>query len=81
MLGFRLKGTAFTVDPCIPRNWPGYTVRFRYHSATYQIRVDNPSSVARGVVMTEAEGKRSVGVANIPLVDDGALHHVRILLG
>jgi cyclic beta-1,2-glucan glucanotransferase len=81
MLGFRLKGTAFTVDPCIPRNWPGYTMRFRYHSATYQIRVDNPSSVTRGVVMTEAEGKRSVGVANIPLVDDGALHYVRILLG
>ncbi len=81
MLGFRLKGTAFTVDPCIPRNWPGYTLRFRYHSATYQIRVDNPSSVTRGVVMTEVEGRRSVGVANIPLVDDGALHHVRILLG
>ena len=81
MLGFRLKGTAFTVDPCIPRNWPGYTMRFRYHSATYQIRVDNPSSVARGVVMTEAEGRRSVGVVNIPLVDDGAVHHVRILLG
>ncbi len=81
MLGFRLKGTAFTVDPCIPRNWPGYTLRFCYHSATYQIRVDNPSSVARGVVMTEVEGRRSVGVANIPLVDDGALHHVRILLG
>ena len=31
--------------------------------------------------MTEAEGRRSVGVANIPLVDDGALHQVRILLG
>ena len=81
MLGFRLKGTAFTVDPCIPRNWPGYTLRFRYHSATYEIRVDNPSSVTRGVVMTEAEGKRFVGVANVPLVDDGAMHHVRILLG
>jgi cyclic beta-1,2-glucan glucanotransferase len=81
MLGFRLKGTGFTVDPCIPRNWPGYTMRFRYHSATYQIRVDNPSSVTRGVVMTEADGRRSVGVASIPLVDDGALHHVRILLG
>jgi cyclic beta-1,2-glucan glucanotransferase len=81
ILGFRLKGTAFTVDPCIPRNWPGYTLRFRYHSATYEIRVDNPSSVTRGVVMTEAEGKRFVGVANVPLVDDGALHHVRILLG
>ena len=81
MLGFRLKGTTLFIDPCIPRNWPGYTLRFRYHSATYQIRVDNPSSVARGVVMTEMEGRRFVGVSGIPLVDDGKLHHVRVLLG
>jgi cyclic beta-1,2-glucan synthetase len=81
MLGFRLKGSALTIDPCIPRNWPGYTIRFRYHSATYQIRVDNPSSVTRGVVMTEVDGRRSVGIANILLVDDGAVHRVRILLG
>ncbi|MGA9937963.1 MAG: glycosyl hydrolase family 65 protein, partial [Candidatus Acidiferrales bacterium] len=81
MLGFRLKGSTLFVDPCIPRNWPGYTIRFRYHSATYQIRVDNPSSVTRGVVMTEVEERRSVGVAGVPLVDDGALHHVRVLLG
>ncbi|HTX15648.1 MAG TPA: glucoamylase family protein [Candidatus Baltobacteraceae bacterium] len=81
MLGFRLKGTALFIDPCIPRNWPGYTIRFRYHSATYQIRVDNPSSVTRGVVMTELGERRFAGVAAIPLADDGALHHVRILLG
>jgi cyclic beta-1,2-glucan synthetase len=81
MLGFRLRGMALFIDPCIPRNWPGYTIRFRYHSATYQIRVDNPSSVTRGVVMTEVGGRRFAGVAAIPLADDGALHHVRILLG
>jgi cyclic beta-1,2-glucan synthetase len=81
MLGFRLRGTALLIDPCIPRNWTGYTIRFRYHSAIYQIRVDNPSSVTRGVVMTEVDGRRSVGVANIPLADDGAVHQVRILLG
>ena len=81
MLGFRLKGTALLIDPCIPRNWTGYAMRFRYHSAIYQIRVDNPSSVTRGVVMTEVDGRRSVGVANILLADDGAVHQVRILLG
>ena len=75
------KGSTLFVDPCIPRNWPSYTIRFRYHSAIYQIRVDNPSSVTRGVVMTEVEERRSVGVAGVPLVDDGALHHVRVLLG
>jgi cyclic beta-1,2-glucan glucanotransferase len=81
MLGFRLKGTSLYIDPCIPRDWPGYTIHFHYHSAVYRIRIDNPSSVTRGVVMTEVGGRRFVGVAAIPLVDDGELHHVRVLLG
>jgi cyclic beta-1,2-glucan synthetase len=71
----------FSIDPCIPRNWPGYSIDFHYHSATYQIRVDNPSSVSRGVALTELDGKLMHGCANIPLASDGAVHQVHIVLG
>jgi cyclic beta-1,2-glucan glucanotransferase len=81
MLGFRMRGPMFSIDPCIPRTWPGYSIRFRYHSAIYNIQVENPSSVCRGVVLTELDGKRQVGSATIPLADDGAEHQVRIVLG
>ena len=69
------------IDPCVPRNWPGYSIDFRYHSATYKIRVENPSGVARGVAITELDGKLLAGAANIPLVDDGAIHNIRVVLG
>jgi cyclic beta-1,2-glucan synthetase len=81
ILGFRMRGMTFSIDPCIPRNWPGYSIDFRYHSATYQIRVDNPSSVSRGVALTELDGKLLPGCANIPLASDGAVHQVHIVLG
>jgi cyclic beta-1,2-glucan synthetase len=81
MLGFRLRGMTFSIDPCIPRNWPRYSIRFRYHSATYAIRVENPSSVTRGVALTELDGKLLAGPANIPLADDGVEHQVLIVLG
>src|SRR5205807_6197943 len=42
MLGFRLRGMRLVVDPCIPREWPGFTIAFRYHSARYTIVVENP---------------------------------------
>jgi cellobiose phosphorylase len=71
----------FSVDPCIPRNWPSYSIEFRYHSATYRIKVDNPSGVSRGVALTELDGKLLPGSANIPLVNDGAVHEVHIALG
>src|SRR4029077_10371882 len=81
MLGFRLRGMTFSIDPCIPRNWPRYSIRFPYHSATYAIRVENPSSGTRGVALTELDGKLLAGPANIPLDDDNAEHQVVIVLG
>src|SRR2546425_1395203 len=42
ILGFRLRGTRLVVDPCIPRAWQGFNIAFRYHSARYDIAVENP---------------------------------------
>jgi cyclic beta-1,2-glucan synthetase len=81
ILGFRLRGSMLAIDPCIPRDWPGYSMEFRYHSATYKIRVENPAGVARGVAKGELDGKPLSGPANIPLADDGAIHNIRIVLG
>jgi cyclic beta-1,2-glucan glucanotransferase len=81
ILGFRMRGMTFSIDPCIPRNWPSYSIDFRYHSATYRIKVDNPSGVSRGVALIELDGKLLPGTANIPLANDGAVHQVHIVLG
>jgi cyclic beta-1,2-glucan synthetase len=81
ILGFRAHGTTFSIDPCIPRHWPGYSLRFRYHSARYEIKVENPLGVSRGVALTELDGKPVAGNANVPLAADGATHQVRIVLG
>jgi Cellobiose phosphorylase len=82
ILGFRLRGTTLTLDPCIPRAWPGYEIDFRYHSATYAIAVENPLGVSRGVASAELDGRALAGRgAAIPLTDDGATHHVRVVMG
>ena len=82
ILGFRLRGTTLALEPCIPRAWPGYRVDFRYRSARYQIVVDNPQGVSRGVASIELDGRALEGEgATIALVDDGATHAVRIVLG
>jgi cyclic beta-1,2-glucan synthetase len=81
ILGFRVRGMILSIDPCIPRNWPGYSIDFRYHSALYKIKVENPSNVSRGVALTEMDGKLLPGARTIPLADDGAVHTIRIVLG
>ena len=80
ILGFRLRGMMLTIDPCIPRNWPGYSIKFRYHSSTYKIRVENPSGVSRGVASICLDGLTLADRANIPLIDDGKAHRILVLL-
>jgi cyclic beta-1,2-glucan synthetase len=81
LLGFRVRGTILSIDPCIPKSWPGYSISFRYHSATYQIKVENPRSVCRGVSRVEFDGNSVPGLANIPLSDDGVEHRITVVLG
>ncbi len=82
ILGFRLEGAALILDPCIPRAWPGFAIAFRYRSARYDIQVENPRGVSRGVVQVELDGVALPGNrARVPLADDGATHRVRVVLG
>ena len=81
ILGCRLRGTTIFIDPCIPKNWPGFELSFRYHSARYELKVENPNGVSKGILVAEVDGKPVRGGAAIALVDDGATHHIKIILG
>jgi cyclic beta-1,2-glucan synthetase len=82
ILGFRLQGAFLRLAPCIPKAWPRFEIAFRYRSARYEIAVDNPRGVNRGIALAELDGMtlpdRPVRVA---LVDDGRTHRVRVILG
>ncbi|HSG76023.1 MAG TPA: glucoamylase family protein [Burkholderiales bacterium] len=80
ILGFRLQGESFSIDPCIPRAWPGFEMVYKHRSARYDIAVDNPQGVSRGVASVTLDGK-ALGAARVPLADDGAVHKVRVVLG
>jgi cellobiose phosphorylase len=80
ILGLSLERGALRVDPCIPKAWPGYKLTFRSRNAEYQIAVDNPDGVNRGVRSVDVDGRmRPDGL--IPIIDDGGVHHVRVVLG
>jgi cyclic beta-1,2-glucan synthetase len=81
MLGFRLRAARLVIDPCIPADWPGFAIRFRRDATQYDIRVDNPDHVTRGVVHVDVDGTGTDFADGIPLLDDGVVHRVRVVLG
>jgi cyclic beta-1,2-glucan synthetase len=79
ILGFAKRGDTLEINPCIPSNWPEFSLVYRCGSSTYNITVKNPDGVQQGVVMTEMDGARLDG--SIPLKDDGQCHDVIVTMG
>ena len=86
ILGFRVQGTILLIDPCIPKTWKDFKLAYLYRSARYDIVVENPGGVCRGVAGWALDDEVQStpppgGPARIRLADDGATHHVRVTLG
>ncbi len=82
ILGFQLCGTQLRIDPCIPRSWPRFEIAYRYRSTVYEIVVENPNGVCRGIVTAELDGVAMQDATGVfPLNDDGKTHAARVVLG
>ena len=80
ILGLKRHGSSFELDPCIPAAWPEFSILWRFGRTAYEISVTNPEHRCRGIAAAELDGN-PVDAAVIPLVDDGATHHVRVVVG
>ena len=81
VLGFRPRGDRLHLEPCIPRAWKRFALTWRRRGTTYRIVVENPHGACRGLAATELDGVTlQDSRAGVALVDDGAIHHVRVLM-
>jgi cyclic beta-1,2-glucan synthetase len=80
LLGLRWHGAAFSLDPCIPRDWRVYEVIVTRGRTRYEITVENPDGRERGVGSVLLDGV-AVPDKRVPLADDGVTHRVRVRLG
>jgi cyclic beta-1,2-glucan synthetase len=82
ILGLTKRGDVLHVAPCVPPRWSGFRVRYRHGATTYEISVENPHGVTRGVAGIDLDGVRldSPG-QGVALRDDGQPHRVKVVLG
>lgn len=65
------------IDPCIPKDWDRYELTYRFGTSDYEITVENPRGVNRGVSHLTVDGRRIDG-ARVELADDSATHVVTV---
>jgi cyclic beta-1,2-glucan synthetase len=82
ILGLRRKGDILIVDPCIPKEWPGFTASLRHGESRYEVIVENPQGVMQGVQAAALDGREiTERPTSIELKDDGQAHRLTIRLG
>jgi cyclic beta-1,2-glucan synthetase len=80
ILGLRRCAGSLTIDPCLPRSWPGFEAVLRTDGGTMEITVENPDGTGRGIGGLTVDG-RSISGNAVELPRDGRNRIVRVRLG
>lgn len=78
MLGIRPQLDHLVVDPCIPADWKEFNVVREWRGARYNIEIQNPDQVMKGVKVIYVNG---VKTDKIPVMEAGSNHEVKVIMG
>ena len=80
VLGIQPDYAGLKINPCIPSEWSGYTVKRKFRGSMYIIRIANPSHVQKGIKSVAVDGKYIEGNI-VPVFKDGHDHEVHVIMG
>ncbi len=80
ILGIRPEYDGLLIDPCIPKDWGGFTVQRKFRNAVYKITVKNPEHISKGIGEILVDGKK-LNDNILPVLDDGKTHKVTVIMG
>lgn len=79
ILGVRLSFDGLIIDPCIPTSWPEFRIQRQWRGATFNIHVQNPEHVSKGIKSITLNGNTINGA--IPAQVEGSVHDVIVIMG
>ncbi len=80
ILGFIPGYDEIILEPCIPSSWRECTIRRKYRQNTYEIRIENPDGVEKGIKRILVDGCEVEG-NRIEYKEDKKLHKVIVVMG
>jgi N,N'-diacetylchitobiose phosphorylase len=80
ILGIRADYEGLIIDPTIPHEWEGFTVKRVFRGKSLEIKVTNPNRVSHGVAELAINGEKVKGNL-IPLAEMKAENLVEVKMG
>ena len=79
ILGIQPTYEGLIIDPCIPPDWDEFEVTRKWRGAMYNIIVNNPNNVEKGVSSIKVNGQVVSKV--IPVQKQGTVNNIEVLMG
>ena len=79
ILGIQPDFDGLKIDPCIPKNWHGFSIQRKFRGTTYDIEILNPEKVSKGVRELWVDGVISDG--NIIPLQQKERCKVKVIMG
>lgn len=80
ILGIQADFDGLRIDPCIPKDWNGFSIVREFRGNTFNITISNPNGVSKGVASLTVDGKALEG-NTIPVSGSGGTYQVEVVLG
>jgi len=80
ILGLHRQGDNLLIEPCIPSDWPEYSIDYRFGETIYHIHVEKLGDAYSAVSRVSMDG-RCLSDYVIPLCADDDEHEIIIILG
>ncbi|MRX65054.1 GH36-type glycosyl hydrolase domain-containing protein [Maribacter luteus] len=80
ILGVKTDYDGLVIDPCIPSKWDGFKMTREYRGATYNIEVQNPEHISKGVKRILVNGSE-IDSKIVPILEAGKEHSVQVIMG
>jgi len=80
ILGIRPTYHGLQMDPCLPTEWEAITARRWFRGSIYEIEIDKPKGISKGVKRILVDGEVIEGDVVFPH-SDGEVHRVRVEMG
>ncbi|MBP8792670.1 MAG: glycosyl transferase [Lutibacter sp.] len=80
ILGVKPSYNGLAINPCIPSAWNGFKMTRKFRGATYDIEIENPMNVSKGVKTIFVNGVE-IESTIIPILEENKTHTIKVIMG
>lgn len=79
ILGLNIEKGILKINPCVPKDWKEYSIRYKFGNSIYNIKVKNPDGKNVGIEKMYLNGKEQENM-QVKLIDDGNINEIEVIM-